>query len=74
MSKKHQIWLTGQDRELVIDALNLYKAQLAEYTLSSPAFKMAGRYTARRIDDVLLIIIGESKQQNQIKADNQGRG
>lgn len=54
--RKKQIWLRSDQIELVVASLQLVKGQLDTGYVGSDAHKMAGRYTYKRINEILKLL------------------
>lgn len=54
--RKKQIWLRPDQVDLLVECLKLVKVELDESPLSSKAHKMAGRFTYRRINELLAML------------------
>lgn len=52
-TRKRQVWLRPDQADLVVTCLEHVKEKLNEGYVSSDAHRMAGRYTYRRINEVV---------------------
>ncbi len=58
---KTQLWLQPDQIELMIECLNFVKVELDTGICTSDAHKMAGRFTYRRINELLKLIEDSEK-------------